>query len=129
MRILIFSLMVLTGTGIIIVWLKDIFSGIRIDRSNGFLKSRDIENGELLFPHLFAEFLTASGLIIGGAGLIFFPEWGNSISLISLGALLYTSLNSLSWALAKKERFTYAVPMIFGLIFSVFSIIVLMGDK
>ena len=35
--------------------------------------------------------------------------------MVSLGALAYTSLNSLNWALAERKRLPYAIPMYVGL--------------
>lgn len=89
----------------------------------GFFHTR--ENGVLFWPHIFAEFLTAIGLIVAGflLGLNYSP--GKSIGLIALGALAYTSLNSLNWALADRRQYPLAFPMIFGLVGSIISILVL----
>ncbi len=116
-------MMIITGLGIIGVWTKDIVSGNRIDRSNGFLKSKNIENGELFLPHWVAEYGTAAGLIICGIGNLFLSSWSRSFSLIFLGSLAYTSLNSLSWSLAVRERRPYTFPMIFGLLVSLIGIL------
>ena len=48
------------------------------------------------------------------------------LSPFALGALFYTSLNSLGWAFARKDRFSYAVPMLVGVVVAVFSLVVLL---
>jgi hypothetical protein len=112
--------------GIIFVWTGDIVSGEKIDRSSGFLKSRDRESGDLMLPHWIAEYGTACGLVAGGIGLLVSAGWSTPVSLISLGALAYTSVNSLSWSLSKKGRLAYALPMILGAGVAVLGIIMLL---
>lgn len=123
------GLMILMGVGMNIIWTVDILSGDKLDRSSGLIKSRNKESGDLMLPHWIAEYGTAAGLIAGGVGLLISADWSNHVSLISLGALAYTSINSISWSLAEKERFGYALPMIFGILVSVFAIIHLLTRK
>ena len=47
--------------------------------------------------------------------------------MVALGALAYSSLNSLGWALAERARFAYAVPMVVGLVGALVSIGLLLG--
>jgi len=119
------ALMIITGLGIIFIWTGDIVSGEKIDRSSGFLKSRDRDSGDLMLPHWVAEYGTAVGLIAGGVGLLVSVEWSKPVSLIFLGALAYTSVNSLSWSLSERERFVYTVPMFLGFGVAVFGILLL----
>lgn len=106
--------------GMISIWTIDIAKG---KFSGNFF--RWIENDQLLWPHITAEYLTASGLIVGGFGLLTQKEWGMDVSLVFLGALSYASLNSLAWAFKEKERLGYAVPMLIGLTGAVISFTIL----
>jgi len=45
--------------------------------------------------------------------------------LLALGALLYTSTNSLGWSLAAPHRGPYVYPMIIGVVGSIISATVL----
>ena len=105
------AILALSGIGILAVWSRDILKGDKIDFSHGFFKSKDKENGLLFWPHWVAEYLTGILLLIGVFGFFFRASWGRDIAFLSLGALIYTSINSQSWALAKKERKVYAIPM------------------
>ena len=108
------------GAGLITIWTLDIHKKNLL--KNGFFKSK--EYGSLYWPHLFAEYGTGFCLIVSAIGLYTDRPWSNSIILISLGALVYTSISSLSWSFAEKERYVYAVPMILSLFGAVISVIV-----
>ena len=54
--------------------------------------------------------------------LIADARWAPVVAAAGTGALLYTSMNSLAWALARRERRTYAVPMLAGLVVGLVSI-------
>jgi len=112
--------MALQGVAIAGIWTKDLLSG---KFEGGFFEAK--ENNLLLWPHVTAEYLTATGLMVGAYGLYKEKPWGRKVALVSLGALAYTSLNSLNWALAEKERLKYAVPMLMGLFGSTVSITIL----
>jgi len=123
MKIMVSLLMIFTGLGITVIWTKDILTSDEIDRSGGLLQCRNKENGELMMLHWIAEYITAGGLVVCGFGNLFLSFWTGSLSLIFLGALAYTSLNSLSWSLAVRERRAYTFPMIFGLLVSLIGIL------
>jgi len=112
--------MILQGIIFFALWIPRFRDGTF---QTGFFHAR--ENGVLFWPHVFAEFLTAIGLIVAGFLLVLEYLQGKSIGLIALGALAYTSLNSLNWALAERRRYLLAFPMIFGLVGSIISILVL----
>jgi hypothetical protein len=109
------AIMIICGIGIAGIWTADIISGKQINIKNGLFKARDPESNSLMWPHWIAEYSTAFALIFGAIGLIVEKTWAIHISFIALGALAYTSLNSLSWALAKKERLRYVIPMVISI--------------
>jgi hypothetical protein len=108
--------------GITGVWTTDIARGRFADRG-GFFSWREGEN--LLWPHILAEYLTAAGLAVGAVGLYRMTDWSVSVSLVSLGALVYTAINSTAWVLAERERIGYGVPMWIGLAGGIASVVVL----
>jgi hypothetical protein len=107
--------MLLMGVGIGSIWTRDILSAEQLDVTRGRLRARDPESGSLMVPHWIAEYATAAALITGGIGLLNNRSWGEPLSFVALGALVYTSASSLGWALARKSRSSYAVPMALGL--------------
>lgn len=108
-------LFMVTGTGIAAIWTKDIFTNTDIDLSKGFFQAREKDSGNLFWPHWLAEYATAL-LLIAAPVLVFFGiKTGTQLLPFAAGALFYTSLNSLGWAFARKERFGYAFPMLFAL--------------
>lgn len=114
METIVAVLMIVMGAGIAAIWTKDIASGEKVDLSEGFLRAREGEDGSLLWPHWVAEYATAAALIVGGLGLLTHSEWGPPLAALAVGALFYTSMNSLGWAFARRDRLSYAVPMIAG---------------
>lgn len=117
--------MILMGISIGVVWTRDIASGERIDRSAGWWRARE-PGGPLLLPHWIAEYGTAVALITAGAGLAAGAGWGRMLAAVALGALAYTSINSLGWALAEPDRRTYGIPMAVGAVGSLLAVIVLL---
>ena len=111
-------LMILMGVAIATIWTHDIVAGQKIDRSPGLLHARD-EDGSLFWPHWLAEYATAVLLVVGGVGLLADTAWGRTVAGLALGALFYTSVNSLGWAFAEPDRYAYAVPMTAGVVVSV----------
>ena len=101
------------GAGIALIWSIDIVGGKFKDQGRFFAWKN--EQGESMWTHITAELITALLLISGGVGLLFDIGWGQVIVVFALGALVYTSLNSLGWALAKRSRYPYAIPMSIGL--------------
>ncbi len=116
MDVIIPIMMIVMGVAIAGVWTRDIASSGYVDRSKGLLRAREGGDGSLLVPHWLAEYGTAGALVLGASGLLVDAGWGPSVAAIGTGALLYTSTNSLGWSLAKRERFTYAVPMAAGIV-------------
>jgi hypothetical protein len=112
--------MIVQGAAIAAIWTADIASGTLAD---GFFSAK--ENGVLYWPHITAEYITAAGLAAGGIAALTGAGWAGAAAYAALGALLYTSLNSLNWALAEKKRLPYAVPMFVGLFGSVASMVLL----
>lgn len=106
-------LMILMGLAIAAIWTRDSLAGEKVDRSAGVLPSRD-EDGSLFLPHWIAEYTTAALLVAGGIGLLADTGWARPVTGLGLGALFYTSVNSLGWALAERDRYPYAVPMAVG---------------
>jgi hypothetical protein len=114
------------AAGIAGIWTMDILRSPEIDRSAGLLRARDPSNGTLFVPHWIAEYGTAAALLVGGIGLLLAADWAPMLALVALGALVYTSTNSLGWALARSERRPYAVPMLVGAVGGVLSIAALL---
>lgn len=113
-------LMLVMGAAIAGVWTRDILAGEAVDLSDGILAARDPEAGTLYWPHWLAEYATAVTLVVAAIGLLLDAGWAPILGGLATGALLYTSINSLGWALARRERFGYAVPMIVGVVVGLF---------
>ena len=108
--------MIAMGVAMAGIWTRDIISAEQLDISNGRFRARDPAAGTLMLPHWIAEYGAAASLLAGAIGLLIDAGWGRSLSLVALGALLYTSTNSLGWALAERSRYPYAVPMAIGVV-------------
>ena len=108
--------MLAMGVAIAAVWTRDIVAGMQVDLSAGFFRARDDAAGTLFWPHWIAEYGTAAALVAGAIGLLLGALWGEPVSFAALGALLYTSANSLGWAWARPERRPYAIPMLVGVV-------------
>jgi len=117
---------IVMGVAIAGIWSRDIIAGEAVDLSAGFFRARDEDSGGLFWPHWLAEFTTAGFLIVGGAGLLGDASWAATTAAIALGALLYTSTNALGWALAQRDRYPYAIPMILGDVVAIGGVIVLL---
>ena len=116
--------MILLGAGIAGIWAMDIGKGKFRDQGSFFKWVND--GGDKMWPHIFAEYITAAGLITGGIALFTLKTWATPFSLVFLGALSYTSLNSLGWVFAQKDRIGYGIPMMAGLAGGMASIIILL---
>ncbi len=118
MGLLVGLFMVVMGIGIAGMWTVDMTRSPEVDRTRGLLRARDRSNGSLLAPHWLAEYATATLLVIGGLGLLLADDsgpWTLAVP-VSLGALAYTSCNSLGWVLADRTRSAYGIPMAVGLV-------------
>jgi len=117
-------IMWITALGLVGIWTRDIIAG-KFSGQGSFFKWREGEN--MLWPHISAEYLTSLGLIAGGTGLWLGESWGLPVSLLSLGALVYSAINSSGWVFAEKERLPYGIPMWISLAGAIFSLIMLIG--
>ena len=89
-------LMMLMGITIAGVWTREILAGDKVDLSHGFFAARDPDAGTLFWCHWLAEYVTAAALIVAAVGLLVHANWAAAIGGLATGALLYTSVNSLS---------------------------------
>ena len=103
------------------IWARDIASGVGYDATDGFLRAREVDTEDLMIWHWLAEFGTAGLLMLGAMLLVVGAALGEAVMLLGLGALGYTSANSLGWSLARPDRRSYVYPMGIGLIGAVIS--------
>jgi hypothetical protein len=108
-------LLVVMGVAIAAMWTHDIVGGTQFDASVGRLRARS-DGGDLLLPHWIAEYATAVALVIGGGALLLDAPFAAVVASAAAGALAYTSVTSLGWALAQQDRVAYAIPMTAGII-------------
>jgi hypothetical protein len=106
---------VVMGIAMAAIWSLDIRAGRGFVAPDGRLRARETSTGSLMAWHWLAEYGTAVALVVGGVLLLADAALGGSVALAALGALAYTSCNSLAWALASRERRPYAIPMLVGL--------------
>jgi hypothetical protein len=111
-------LMMLMGAGIAGVWTIDIVKGDKVNLGDGVLQAREGDTGSLLWPHWVAEYTTALLLLVGGGGVLAGTGWARVPAGFALGALFYTSVNSLGWVLADRRRSAYGAPMVVGIVVS-----------
>lgn len=117
------SFMIVMGAGMVGIWTVDIASGKFKNQGNFFQWQNDA--GDYMWTHITAEYITGISLITSGVSIFADKDWAVSLSLVSLGALAYTSLNNLGWTFVEKERYGYGVPMVIGSIGSIISITIL----
>ena len=130
MQLMVGIFLIVMGIGIAGIWTVDIVRNADIDRSRGLLRARD-GTGSVMVPHWIAEYATALLCLVGGLGLVLgwtSTEWSWVVPL-ALGALSYTSLNSLGWVLADRTRASYGVPMVIGLAGALISILLLLSGS
>ena len=107
------------------IWARDIMSGHGFDAPHGLLRAREADSDDLMIWHWAAELGTAV-LLVGGAFLMLTnAAIAEAVMLLALGALAYTSTNSLGWSLAAPQRRPYVLPMVGGLVGAVISAVVL----
>ncbi|MCF7822592.1 MAG: hypothetical protein K9N35_00320 [Candidatus Marinimicrobia bacterium] len=114
------------GLGMTTIWTIDMIKADKIDISKGYVRAREPGSDAYLLPHWVAEYSTASLLIAGAYGLQNDKPWARDVSLVALGALNYTGMNSLGWVFGKRERWSYAVPILLSLAGSTLSISILL---
>jgi hypothetical protein len=130
MQLMVGVFLIVMGIGIAGIWTVDIVRNPDIDRSRGLLRARD-GTGSVMVPHWIAEYATAAFCLVGGLGLVLgwtSTKWSWVVPL-ALGALSYTSLNSLGWVLADRTRASYGVPMVIGLAGALISILLLLSGS
>jgi hypothetical protein len=110
------------------VWTRDILNGVGFDPSLGLLRARELETEDLMIWHWLAEYGTAGALVLGAILLLAGAALAVPITLLGLGALVYTSTNSLGWSLARPERRSYTIPMLIGLVGGLISAALLILD-
>ncbi len=122
-NILVAAFMIFMGIGIPAIWTIDIIKGTF--RDQGIFFHWKNEGGDLMWPHIFAEYSTGILLLVTGIAILTETSWANKFAYFPLGALAYTSLNSLGWTFVMRQRYGYAVPMAIGLIGSVVCVLIL----
>ena len=110
-------LLIANALAICIGWTKLIITEPAFELS---FKCRDPESQWLMWPHWLAEYTSSVCAVVAGWLLWFGSQHSRGMALFASGALYYTSLNSLSWALAERERWVFAFAMVFGLLSSIF---------
>jgi len=118
------TFMIIMGVGMVGIWTMDIATG-KFKNQGNFFEWRN-DGGDYMWTHISAEYFTGLFLITSALGLFLEKNWAVPASLVSLGALAYTSLNSLGWTFVEKNRYGYAVPMGIGGIGSIISITILL---
>lgn len=125
MEILVAVFAGIMGAAMAGIWGRDILSGHGFDAPHGLLRAREADSDDLMIWHWGAEFGTAI-LLVGGAILLFAgAAIAEPVMLLGLGALMYTSTNSLGWSLAAPARRPYVLPMAGGLVGAIISAAVL----
>lgn len=125
MELLIALFVGVMGAAMAGVWTRDIRSGVGFDAPQGLLRARETDTDDLMMWHWLAEYGTAGVLVAGAITLLAGAALAVPITLLGLGALIYTSANSLGWALSRSERRSYAIPMLIGLVGGLISAVLL----
>ncbi len=107
------------------IWARDIMSGHGYDAPHGLLRAREADSDDLMIWHWIAELATSLSLIAAAFLIMINAALAVPIMLLALGALMYTSTNSLGWALAAPERAPYVWPLALSLIGGIVSATVL----
>jgi hypothetical protein len=127
MNIALAVFMIAMGVGIAFVWSLDIRAGRGYRTSGGLWQARGPGDGERMVFHWLAEYGTAAALVVGAVSLALDLAVAPILAAAALGALAYTSVNSLAWSLAHPERRAYAIPMAVGAVGALVSLVVLVS--
>lgn len=119
--------MLMIGCAMMILWIMEMFNNPEVDMSAGFFRAREKQSNNIFWFHIVAELITAVLLVASGIILVMRDENLYPVAYFALGALFYSSLNSMGWAFAYRERYNYAYPIIGGFMLSVIAIIVLIA--
>jgi hypothetical protein len=123
------ALLIGNALSILVGWASLIITNPEFELS---FHCRDPESQWLMWPHWLAEFTSAVCAVVAGLLLLFdqqHPRRGRDVALFASGALCYTSLNSLSWALAERDRLVYAFFMVLGLLSYIFVAVSLLLER
>jgi hypothetical protein len=118
--------MLMMGMAMATIWTLDLRAGRGYEAPSGLLRAREVETGSLIAWHWLAEYAIAATLVLSAILVAAGAAVGVPIALIGLGALAYSSCNSLAWAMARSERRAYAIPMLVGLVGAAISIVALL---
>jgi hypothetical protein len=126
MEVVVALFMAVMGVAMAGIWTLDIRASRGFEAPSGLLRAREAGTGSLMVWHWSAEFGTAATLVVAALALLVEAAIAVPIALVGLGALAYTSCNSLAWALARPERRAYGVPMLVGLVGAIVAVILLL---
>jgi hypothetical protein len=79
-----------------------------------------------IYFHLVAELLTSIALIIGGIGLIMNQSWGVAIFFISIGMVIYSTINAAGFYGQLKDWPMFIVLIVFTLISLIFATLIIL---
>ncbi|MCL6580087.1 MAG: hypothetical protein K6U08_00495 [Firmicutes bacterium] len=102
-------LLLVEGVGILVYWAKFYLDG---NLPDGLYT---LSGGSYIAFHIAAEVVVALAAIAGGLGILRGREWGMAASLVAVGGLLYTGINSLSWSLPAGDSLTRVFGAVAGL--------------
>jgi hypothetical protein len=125
-RLIISFFLLIVGSAMLIIWIADINNKPDIDFSEGFFRAREKQSGNIFCFHIIAETISSLSLIAGGLVLLSGSDTFMPVVYFSLGALFYSSVNSLGWAFAETQRKIYRLPMMLGLAVSLGGFVLLM---
>ena len=118
---LIAAFLVLAGIAVFAIWGMNLAGGAF---ANGLFVYGD---GNYPILHLAAEFLMAGITLAGAIGWWAGIRWGRGLTLFGLGMFVYSSINSLGWALYNNPL--VAIPMILTLSVAAFAVPYLMRHE
>lgn len=102
-------LLLVEGVGILVYWARFYLEG----NLPGGLHT--LSGGSYIAFHIAAEAAVALAAMAGGLGILRGREWGMAASLVAVGGLLYTGINSLSWSLPAGDTLTGVFGAVTGL--------------
>ncbi|MHA2005685.1 MAG: hypothetical protein ACXABO_02495 [Promethearchaeota archaeon] len=78
--------------------------------------------------HLIAEFITSIILIIGGIGLILNQSWGVSIFFISIGMVIYSTINAAGFYGQLKDWPMFIMLLTFTIVSFLITILIILVE-
>lgn len=116
------AILLIIGFGMLGIWAVDIAKGKFKSQGNFF---KWVEGENRLWPHILAEMLTGLLAVVCAIALFFDLSWAGNLSLVTLGAIIYSCINSSGWVIHKKERMSYGIPIWISLLLALFLLICL----